>query len=284
MSYYKGIKDKLRNIASGSSLDAIEKSNGNVINSLYSDLVNTTKSEYPYVKTSDIESLVLDAMSTITERLPTQREFNERLSKYQKSDKLLIPSELYNAALTIDDRVANINTVDVFSMQDSSIAPVTLTTSDDDFFARQFEYLNALQSESEIDTKKDISSVNDIISLIDANNWSWELWESLNKYRNGLVVNNTIYKMSVPLDYGSSQVKSGDFIRSFNNLDNSVKQSLIDYAETIIGFKGESTVTDLAKDQADKFARAYIMSNADVTKPVTTKEQQIEQLRRKSRL
>lgn len=152
-------------------------------------------------------------------------------------------------------------------------------------------YLNTLLDESNLSITHDLLSINDVISLIRANNWDWILYDMVSEMgTKGIAIGGYNYKLSPSYAKGgsaSNSVVSGTFIRDFfSDMTANDEQALIDIAELLIGFTGESGITSVSKDDARKnlgdLVKRFIMSKGTKT-ATTTAEQQLSYIKGNNR-
>lgn len=186
-------------------------------------------------------------------------------------DILLSAADFYEAKSVPDD---------VFSTL-TNIEPVELDLSIDEHM-QQYDYLNKLIDESKLKEKRLIASKEDMLSLLRDNDWDWVLYDAYNKYKLGVDYNGVTYKLGIEREYGSKDVKSSDFSRDlFRNMSDEDINNLVDLMESVIGFSGEKTVTDLVRTQAEDFMRKFIMRHATSSEKILSKKEQLKLMKSK---
>ena len=169
---------------------------------------------------------------------------------------------------------------DVFSTL-TNIEPVELDLSLDEHM-QQYDYLNKLLDESKLKEKRLIASKEDMLSLLRDNDWDWVLYDAYKKYKIGVDYNGTTYKLGIERDWGSEDVGNGKFTRElFKEMNDDDVNNLVDLMESVIGYSGEKTVTDLVRSQAEDFMKKYIVRHANSSQKILSTKEQLKFLRSK---
>lgn len=169
---------------------------------------------------------------------------------------------------------------DVFSTL-TNIEPVELDLSIDEHM-QQYDYLNKLLDESKLKDKRLISSKEDMLALLRDNDWDWVLYDAYKKYKQGVDFNGVTYKLGIEREYGSNDVKSSDFSRDlFRNMSDEDINNLVDLMESVIGYSGEKTVTDLVRSQAEDFMKKFIVRHANSSQKILSTKEQLKLLKSK---
>lgn len=170
--------------------------------------------------------------------------------------------------------------VDVFSTL-TNIEPVELDLSIDEHM-QQYDYLNKLLDESKLKEKRLITSKEDMLSLLRDNDWDWVLYDAYKKYKLGVDYNGTTYKLGIERDWGSGDVGNGKFTRElFKEMNDDDVNNLVDLMESVIGYSGEKTVTDLVRSQAEDFMKKYIVRHANSYQKILSTKEQLKLLKSK---
>lgn len=169
---------------------------------------------------------------------------------------------------------------DVFSTL-TNIEPVELDLSLDEHM-QQYDYLNKLLDESKLKEKRLIASKEDMLSLLRDNDWDWVLYDAYKKYKLGVDYNGTTYKLGMERDFDSNDVGSGKFSRDlFKEMNDDDINNLVDLMESVIGYSGEKTVTDLVRSQAEDFMKKYIVRHANSSQKILSTKEQLKLLKSK---
>lgn len=169
---------------------------------------------------------------------------------------------------------------DVFSTL-TNIEPVELDLSLDEHM-QQYDYLNKLLDESKLKEKRLIASKEDMLSLLRDNDWDWVLYDAYKKYKLGVDYNGTTYKLGMERDFDSNDVGSGKFSRDlFKEMNDDDVNNLVDLMESVIGYSGEKTVTDLVRSQAEDFMKKYIVRHANSSQKILSTKEQLKLLKSK---
>lgn len=169
---------------------------------------------------------------------------------------------------------------DVFSTL-TNIEPVELDLSLDEHM-KQYDYLNKLLDESKLKEKRLIASKEDMLSLLRDNDWDWVLYDAYKKYKLGVDYNGVTYKLGIERDWGSGDVGNGKFTRElFKEMNDDDVNNLVDLMESVIGYSGEKTVTDLVRSQAEDFMKKYIVRHANSSQKILSTKEQLKLLKSK---
>ena len=169
---------------------------------------------------------------------------------------------------------------DVFSTL-TNIEPVELDLSLDEHM-QQYDYLNKLLDESKLKDKRLITSKEDMLALLRDNDWDWVLYDAYKKYKLGVDYNGVTYKLGMERDFDSNDVGSGKFSRDlFKEMNDDDVNNLVDLMESVIGYSGEKTVTDLVRSQAEDFMRKYIVRHANSSQKILSTKEQLKLLKSK---
>lgn len=169
---------------------------------------------------------------------------------------------------------------DVFSTL-TNIEPVELDLSIDEHM-QQYDYLNKLLDESNLKEKRLITSKEDMLALLRDNDWDWVLYDAYKKYKLGVDYNGTTYKLGMERDFDSNDVGSGKFSRDlFKEMNDDDVNNLVDLMESVIGYSGEKTVTDLVRSQAEDFMKKYIVRHANSSQKILSTKEQLKLLKSK---
>ena len=169
---------------------------------------------------------------------------------------------------------------DVFSTL-TNIEPVELDLSIDEHM-QQYDYLNKLLDESKLKEKRLITSKEDMLALLRDNDWDWVLYDAYKKYKLGVDYNGTTYKLGIERDWGSGDVGNGKFTRElFKEMNDNDVNNLVDLMESVIGYSGEKTVTDLVRSQAEDFMKKYIVRHANSSQKILSTKEQLKLLKSK---
>ena len=169
---------------------------------------------------------------------------------------------------------------DVFSTL-TNIEPVELDLSIDEHM-QQYDYLNKLLDESKLKDKRLISSKEDMLALLRDNDWDWVLYDAYKKYKLGVDYNGVTYKLGIERDFDSNDVGSGKFSRDlFKEMNDDDVNNLVDLMESVIGYSGEKTVTDLVRSQAEDFMKKFIVRHANSSQKILSTKEQLKLLKSK---
>ena len=169
---------------------------------------------------------------------------------------------------------------DVFSTL-TNIEPVELDLSIDEHM-QQYDYLNKLLDDSNLKNKRLIASKEDMLALLRDNDWDWVLYDAYKKYKIGVDYNGVTYKLGMERDWGSGDVGNGKFTRElFKEMNDDDVNNLVDLMESVIGYSGEKTVTDLVRSQAEDFMKKYIVRHANSSQKILSTKEQLKLLKSK---